>query len=318
MVLEGGNEKILLSAPPNHPKWGASLLRGAEAEFFYKLYLATQRQAWRWASPSEIAKEIRSWGDLHDVCVYVSPLARAGGEYVFLPIVDIDASKDTPHAACDAAFLLFDEQERDLFLPVLSGQKGLKLVPLFFLPLELHLPCLLWLRRKQKEAKIEELGAEIDFNPLRQRLDVDNPPQPQRLWGLRGKNNTPPGEPAPWVSARPATWTEVARIGLLGRDAYEKIVRRRPTGEEIAEWTLTWASSLRPAPAWLTEELNSIKQQILAKKCYYAPNFPKDRKKFSFSALLTYLAQKGYDFRLKPGGTSVVFLRSVPGLRSEI
>ena len=72
------------------------------------------------------------------MCVYVSPLALVGGEYVFLPIVDLDASREAPHAACDAAFLLFDERERELFDPVLSALKGLKLVSNFYLPLELH------------------------------------------------------------------------------------------------------------------------------------------------------------------------------------
>ena len=83
---------------------------------------------------------------------------------------------------------------------------------------------MIWLERKQKRTKIQELGVKIDFNPLRQRLDVDNPPQPQRLWGVRGKNNTPLGETAPWVTARPVTWEEVARISLEGADAaLEKI-----------------------------------------------------------------------------------------------
>ena len=95
------------------------------------------------------------------MCVYVSPLARLGGEYVFLPVVDLDASQEAPHLACDAAFLLFNGQERELFVPVLSGLKGLKLVPLFYLPVELHQPYLIWLKRKQKGQKYKKQGLKL-------------------------------------------------------------------------------------------------------------------------------------------------------------
>ena len=227
---------------------------------------------------------------------------------MFLPIIDIDASKEAPHLACDAAFLLFDERERGLFILTLSGLKGLKLVPTFFLPLELHEAFLIWLKRKQKKAKIEDLGVKIDFNPLRQGLDVNNPPQPQRLWGLRGKNNTPPGEPAPWVVARPATWEEVARIGFGGADAYKRAVsfsfRReewKKLAEKIATWTEAWAARLRPAPAWFVAELREIKREIKLANAKQDVNFPAriNKKKISLFELCAYLSEKGYEFRVE-------------------
>ena len=286
------------------PVWAGE--RWGSIELFYKLYLLVPRQSWDWASPCEIIEKVRVWGNLHDVCVYVSPLARANGEYVFLPIIDIDASREAPHAACDAAFLLFNERERELFIPVLSGLKGLKLVPNFFLPVELHQAFLVWLRRRQKQTKIQETGAEIDFNPLHQRLDVNNPPQPQRLWGLRGKNNTAPGETAPWVTARPASWEEVARISFEGAEAYKRAVaysfqEKERLAEEIARWTEEWATWLRPAPVWLIEELYTIKREKELAKAKQDVNFPARRteKKISLHNLAAYLAEKGYEFKIE-------------------
>ena len=141
------------------------VLAPTRIEFLYKLYLPVARHTWEWASPAEIAKKVRLWGRQHDVCVYVSPLARVAGEPTVLEIIDLDANKEAPHLACDAAFLLFDAQERELFDPVLSALKGLKFVANFYLPLEFHESFLIWLKRKQKKSKIKELGAEIDFQP---------------------------------------------------------------------------------------------------------------------------------------------------------
>ena len=244
---------------------------------------------------------------MHDVCVYISPLARVAGEPAVLEFIDLDASREAPHLACEAAFLLLEERERELFDPVLSGLKGLKLVSLFYLPLELHGPFLIWLERKQKRAKIQDLGVKIDFNPLKQHLNIDNPPQPVRLWGFRGKNNTPRGEAAPWVAARPARWEEVARIGLEGADAYRRAVARKPSGEEIALWTEAWAARLRPAPPWLIKELYEIEQETELAKSKQDVNFPARRseKRISFYVLCAYLSEQGYNFKIKNDYTIV-------------
>ena len=144
-------------------------------KFSAKFYLPTPRRGWEWLSPEEVVRRLKAWGDELDVCLYVSPLVRAGEEHYFLPILDLD-SKAFPSRACDASFFLLNEGERDQFCPVLSGKKGIKLVAKFLLLPSFKEAFLVWAKRRAKKAGIKALGVDLDLQPILGRLDPENPP----------------------------------------------------------------------------------------------------------------------------------------------
>ncbi|OAG27537.1 hypothetical protein [Thermodesulfatator autotrophicus] len=308
-------KNITKTGQPGHPWLVKPRLEPREIKLLAKFYLSIPRRDWEWLHAKEAAKRLEVWGSVNDICLYVSPLVRVGEHYYFLPFLDLD-SKSSPSCACYAASLLLKEEERSLFVPILSGLKGVKLVALFLLPCHLHQAFLQWARRRAREADLKGMGVDLDLGPILGRLDPGNPPQPVRLWGWRGKNQVGHGETPPNVAARPVSWEILARIGFDGDEVYRRTVCCRPFAREIAEWTRQWAVSLSPAPSWLIQELKGLKEELereeALKACVPRVSFPAftASKTTNFLEIISEVAQalegRGYQIRIKDN-TKIVF-----------